>query len=178
MDNKNIIDNNSSGVVDIDESQFMSKVIEESKSLPVLVDFWAPWCEPCKQLGPSLEEEVRKTNGKIKLVKINIDDNQGIAQQLRVQSIPMVYAFVDGRPVDGFAGALSKDEISSFVEKIANSSSQAQNIINDARTALDAAEENFRNGNVNDSINVSIIFRNNLGTTSLKLTVFVMMQKL
>src|ERR1700743_2043957 len=81
---------------------FAAEVLEASRQVPVIVDFWAPWCGPCKQLGPALEQAVAEANGAVKLVKVNVDDNPELAQQLRIQSIPTVYAFKDGQPVDGF----------------------------------------------------------------------------
>src|SRR6188472_756175 len=97
---------------------FMKDVIEESKHQPVLVDFWAPWCGPCKQLTPILEKLVRQYAGKVKLVKVNVDENQPLAMQLRVQSIPAVFAFKGGRPVDGFMGALPESQLKQFIEKL------------------------------------------------------------
>ena len=88
------------------DQSFMADVIEPSREVPVLVDFWAPWCGPCRQLGPTIERAVAKAGGKVKLVKVNIDENPGVAGQLRIQSIPAVIAFKDGQPVDGFMGAL------------------------------------------------------------------------
>ena len=96
----------------------MDDVIEASKTSPIVVDFWAPWCGPCKTLGPALEAEVKATNGKIKMVKVDIDQNQNLASQMRIQSIPAVFAFVDGQPVDGFMGAKAPSELKSFVEKL------------------------------------------------------------
>jgi putative thioredoxin len=105
-------------VKDADTRSFMADVIQASRAQPVIVDFWAPWCGPCKQLGPILERVVRNAGGKVRLVKINIDDNPELAQQLRIQSIPMVYAFSHGQPVDGFAGALPESQIKAFVERL------------------------------------------------------------
>src|SRR3954449_1648606 len=93
-------------IKDSDTKRFMADVIEASRRQPVIVDFWAPWCGPCKQLTPALEKAVQQANGKVKLVKVNVDENQQLAAQMRVQSIPGVFAFVNGQPVDGFMGAL------------------------------------------------------------------------
>jgi len=101
------------------EASFMTDVIEASKEIPVIVDFWAPWCGPCKQLGPALEAAVKAAKGKVRMVKINVDESQQIATQLRIQSIPTVYAFFDGKPVDGFQGALPASELKTFVDKVA-----------------------------------------------------------
>ena len=105
-------------VIDIDQSQFVEEVIEKSKKLPVLVDFWAPWCGPCKQLTPVLEKIVNNKKGKIALVKINVDENQGIAGQLNIQSIPTVYGFVDGKPLDAFQGAQPESKIEIMINKL------------------------------------------------------------
>ncbi|HPE24319.1 thioredoxin [Albidovulum sp.] len=104
---------------DTNEANFMKDVIEASKDLPVIVDFWAPWCGPCKTLGPALEAAVTAARGKVRMVKVNVDENQMIAGQMRVQSIPTVYAFWQGRPVDGFQGAIQGSEIKAFVDKLA-----------------------------------------------------------
>jgi len=105
-------------IKDVNEDTFMDDVIEASKTSPIVVDFWAPWCGPCKTLGPALEAEVKATNGKIKMVKVDIDQNQNLASQMRIQSIPAVFAFVDGQPVDGFMGAKAPSELKSFIEKL------------------------------------------------------------
>ena len=105
-------------VTDTTAQTFIKDVIEESRTRPVLVDFWAPWCGPCKTLTPVLEKVVRAAKGKIKLVKMNIDDHPQVAQQLGIQSIPTVFAFVNGQPVDGFMGALPENQIAAFIERI------------------------------------------------------------
>jgi putative thioredoxin len=103
-------------------------VLDASKSQPVLVDFWAPWCGPCKTLTPILEKIVREAKGKIKLVKVDIDQNPELATQMRVQSIPAVFAFVDGRPVDGFMGALPESQIKQFIERLGKMGGRAEQI--------------------------------------------------
>ncbi len=106
-------------VKDGSDASFMADVIEASRETPVIVDFWAPWCGPCRQLGPALEKAVNAAKGKVRMVKIDIDQNPAFAGQLRVQSIPAVFAFAGGRPVDGFMGALPESQVKAFVDKLA-----------------------------------------------------------
>ena len=113
-------------IKDSDMANFGRDVIEASMQAPVLVDFWAPWCGPCKQLGPALEKVVTKAGGTVKLVKVNIDENQQLAQQLRIQSIPTVYAFYQGQPVDGFQGALPESQLQQFVDGLVQQAGGAQ----------------------------------------------------
>ena len=117
---EHILGTTASAPIDVDMNNFMAEVVEGSSQQPVIVQFWAPWCGPCKQLGPVLEKVVAAANGKVKIVRVNIDDNQQIAQQLRVQSVPTVYAFVDGQPVDGFAGAQPESAVTQFIEKVSS----------------------------------------------------------
>lgn len=105
-------------IKDSDQTKFAKDVLEASRTVPVIVDFWAPWCGPCKQLQPAIEKVVREAKGAVKLVKINIDQNQMLAQQLRIQSIPAVYAFFGGRPVDGFMGAVPESQVKQFVDRL------------------------------------------------------------
>jgi putative thioredoxin len=106
-------------IKDATDQSFMADVVEASKTVPVIVDFWATWCGPCRQLGPALEKAVLAARGAVKLVKVDIDKNPAYAGQLRVQSIPAVFAFVDGRPVDGFMGALPDSQVKAFIDRIA-----------------------------------------------------------
>lgn len=105
-------------IKDTTEATFMADVVEASQEVPVIVDFWAPWCGPCKTLGPALEAAVTAARGKVRMVKVDVDQNQAIAAQLRIQSIPTVYAFFQGRPVDAFQGALPASELKKFVDKL------------------------------------------------------------
>ena len=126
-------------IMDSNEEAFTADVIEASATVPVIVDFWAPWCEPCKTLGPLLEKVVAAEHGKVRLVKVNVDESQGLAAQLRIQSIPTVYAFHEGRPVDAFQGALPESQISAFVKKLAALSAPGQamtEVLEQAQTAL------------------------------------------
>jgi len=106
-------------IKDATDASFVDDVVEASRAQPVIVDFWATWCGPCRQLGPALEKAVTAAKGKVKLVKVDIDKNPAYAGQLRVQSIPAVFAFVDGKPVDGFMGALPDSQVRDFVDKLA-----------------------------------------------------------
>jgi putative thioredoxin len=108
-------------VKDVTTASFMAEVVDASFDQPVIVDFWAPWCGPCKQLGPILEKVVRGAGGAVRMVKLNIDENPEIAQQMRIQSIPAVYAFKEGRPVDGFVGALPESQVKQFVQRLGGS---------------------------------------------------------
>jgi putative thioredoxin len=122
MANETLIGGGAAGgaavVQDVTTANFMAEVVDASFDQPVIVDFWAPWCGPCKQLGPILEKVVRGAGGAVRMVKLNIDDNPEIAQQMRIQSIPAVYAFKDGRPVDGFVGALPESQVKQFVQRL------------------------------------------------------------
>lgn len=122
-------------VSDGSEATFMQDVIETSNETPVIVDFWAPWCGPCKTLGPALEAAVAEAGGKVKMVKIDIDQNQALASQMRIQSIPAVFAFVGGQPVDGFMGNQPPSEIKAFVERVAAQAPEEDGGLDDAVAA-------------------------------------------
>lgn len=138
-------------IKDVAEADFMVDVIEASQTVPVIVDFWAPWCGPCKTLGPMLEEAVIAAKGAVKMAKVNVDQAQMIAGQLQIQSIPTVYAFFKGQPVDGFQGALPASEITAFVDRVvkAGGGETQGDTLNDA---VAAAEEMLTEGVVDDAI--------------------------
>jgi putative thioredoxin len=123
---------------------FAADVIEASREVPVIVDFWAPWCGPCKQLGPLIEKVVNEAKGAVKLVKVNIDENQEIARQLRIQSIPTVYAFKNGQPVDGFMGAIPESQIRAFVQQLTGGAAGHDH----AEEILAMADEAFAAGDI------------------------------
>src|SRR5438477_188228 len=127
-------------VKDVTTANFMAEVVDASFDQPVIVDFWAPWCGPCKQLGPILERVVRGANGAVRMVKLNIDENPEIAQQMRIQSIPAVYAFKDGRPVDGFVGALPESQVKQFVQRLGGGSGGPSPIDEALAMAKEAAQ--------------------------------------
>ncbi len=141
------MDSNTENTVDYivhsGDATFMEDVIEASKTMPVIVDFWAPWCGPCRQLTPALEKAVKAEGGKVKLVLVNIDENQAVAGQLRVQSVPTVYAFVDGQPVDGFMGAQPESEIKKFIGKLTGDmdvEAEAIILVERAQASLEAGD--------------------------------------
>ncbi|MGR3838088.1 MAG: tetratricopeptide repeat protein [Cognatishimia sp.] len=136
-------------IKDVSEATFMQDVIEASMQAPVIVDFWAPWCGPCKTLGPALEAAVTKAKGAVTMAKVNVDENQMIAGQMRVQSIPTVYAFYQGQPVDGFQGAVPPSEIDAFVARVVEQAGgSADGGLGDA---LAAAEEMLETGAAADA---------------------------
>ena len=141
-------------IENVDTPAFMDKVIKESKKTAIIVDFWAPWCEPCKQITPILEQLINQYQGKAKLVKINIDENQQLAQQLNIQSIPTVMAFYEGQPINGFAGAKSAEEIKAFLEEVVNMSSMSSQLIDDVNKKMELAESLLENKDVNKAMDV------------------------
>ncbi|HSG37292.1 MAG TPA: tetratricopeptide repeat protein [Paracoccaceae bacterium] len=139
-------------IIEGSDATFMDDVIEASKTVPVIVDFWATWCGPCRTLGPALEAAVTKAKGAVKMVKIDVDRNQAYAGQLRVQSIPTVYAFWQGQPVDGFQGALPPSQVDQFVAKIAGmGNGAAGEDDDDLSAAIEAAEQMLEEGAAADA---------------------------
>jgi putative thioredoxin len=126
-------------VKDVNTATFMADVIDASYDTPIVVDFWAPWCGPCKQLGPMIEKAVAETNGAVRLVKIDIDQNQDLAMQMRIQSIPAVYAFKDGRPIDAFVGAVPESQIKAFIKKLASAAGAPASPVDEALEQAKAA---------------------------------------
>lgn len=139
-------------IKDSTEATFMADVIEASQTVPIIVDLWAPWCGPCKQLTPAIEGAVKDARGAVKLVKVNVDENPGISEQLRVQSIPTVYAFWQGQPIDGFQGALPGSEIKAFIDRVvAASGGEAGGGLSEA---LESAEQMLTEGAAADAAQV------------------------
>jgi len=136
-------------IMDVSEADFMAEVVDASMKIPVIVDFWAPWCGPCKTLGPQLEAAVTAAKGAVKMAKVDVDQNQMIAGQLRVQSIPTVYAFWQGQPVDGFQGAVPGSEVEAFVKRVAELAGPADD--GGLADAVEAAETMLTEGAVDDA---------------------------
>lgn len=136
-------------IKDSDQNNFMTDVIDASRDVPVIVDFWATWCGPCKTLGPILEKVVRAAGGAVKLIKIDVDKSPDISAQLRIQSIPAVYAFKDGQPVDGFQGALPESQVQAWVNELIQKFGGAAGAGPDpTEQALDAADEALAEGDI------------------------------
>jgi putative thioredoxin len=138
-------------IKDATTASFVKDVIEASKTVPVLVDFWAPWCGPCKTLSPIIERQVRAAKGKVKLVKMDIDAHPSIAGQLGVQSIPAVFAFVDGRPIDGFMGALPENQVKAFIDRLIATNGAPDDGL---EGALESAQAAFDEGDVKSAAEI------------------------
>ena len=138
-------------IVDSDTASFSNDVIEASKTGPILVDFWADWCAPCKQLTPILEELVKSYKGLIKLVKIDTEKNQELSQQLQIQSLPTVYGFYEGQPIDGFSGAMPENEVKKFINKVIDAS--GGNKIEELQKAIEDAEKLFNEEDFESALN-------------------------
>ena len=134
-------------IKDVTDASFEADVLDVSRDVPVIVDFWAPWCGPCKQLTPALEAAVTAKKGKVRLAKVNVDENQAFASQLRVQSIPAVFAIFNGQPIDGFMGALSQSELQAFIDRVVDAAGGNTGL----NEALDAADEMLSEGAVADA---------------------------
>jgi len=139
-------------IKDVSEASFMAEVVDASASVPVIVDFWAPWCGPCKSLGPALEAAVTRAKGAVRMAKVNVDQNQMIAGQMRVQSIPTVYAFWKGQPIDGFQGALPPSEVEAFVARVVAAAGGA--VDDGLDEAFAAADEMLAQGAVADAVQI------------------------
>ena len=142
-------DANISHSINLTNENFVQEVIEKSKSIPVIVDFWAPWCEPCKQIAPILDKLVASSNGRVALTKMNIDEHPEISQQLQIQSIPAILGFHNGQPVDGFVGVQPESAIKAFVEKLANLNGPSDNDI-----ALEQGRTLYNEKNYNEALEI------------------------
>ncbi len=142
-------DANNSQSMDLTNENFVQEVIEKSKSIPVIVDFWAPWCEPCKQIAPILDKLVASSNGRVVLTKMNIDEHPEISQQLQIQSIPAILGFHNGQPVDGFVGVQPESAIKAFVEKLADLNGPSDNDM-----ALEQGKTLYGEKNYNDALEI------------------------
>lgn len=155
----------SGNIKDGTDQSFMADVIEASKDAAVLVDFWAPWCGPCKGLTPVLEKVVDDQNGKVKLVKVNIDENPGVAGQLGVRSIPAVFGFVDGRPVDAFMGQLQEPQVREFITRLLSGTSGAKQL----EEAIEQASGLFQSGDIGGAAQIyaAVINQDETNTTAI-----------